>query len=115
VRNRYDETPIKQFRRLSIAWLEASKRSNNKLANKINKELIELTRVIMEQEGASELIALLADADEAVRYSAACVVLKSAPERALPVLEAIEHGPRGVLAASAFSTLWLWRQGHSKQ
>jgi len=99
---------IERFRQLSIAWVNAANQLNNRVANRIARELRLLAGALKEQNRGDELSALLDDPDDAIRLIAAKVMLKSAPERAVPVLKAFSNGPPGLFRIEANSVLFIW-------
>jgi len=107
---RGETTTIERFRALAVAWVDAKP----KVANKIMREIFSLAEAFTEDGRLGELLALLEDPHAAVRYAAANSLLDVLPERAVPVLEAISDGPKGILNWAAYTSLLMWRSGSGK-
>lgn len=92
----------------------ATHEGNSDLANRSYDELANIYRLLREQGERERLLALLADADPAVRGWAASHALEFAPQRAVAVLTELASGPPSPERLDAQTTLKEWRKGTLK-
>ncbi len=113
LRDTGDGDLAQQFREATVERVPAIKQNDRKTINRLDDYAQAIYQELRSRGRASQdaMLPLLADDDRNVRGAAAAWVLDFAPDRAIPVLEALVETPMGGIAASlARASLIGWRQ-----
>ncbi|HYA73025.1 MAG TPA: DUF2019 domain-containing protein [Roseiarcus sp.] len=84
------------------------------LYNRITRETIEIVNELKARDALARLLALLDHPNISVRRTAATFAISVAPERTLPVLEAVNASQDSIEAPRASSMLDRWREKEGK-
>lgn len=92
----------------AISYGEALQSGTTNKVNKANAAAVEAFEALREQGEDRRVMDLLEFAHPAVRLVAARLSLRFDPERSKTVLRKISDGPKGPLAAMAYTYLTMW-------